>query len=85
MHLKDHRNENLKRRKGYGMRNIFVIAVAVLLLIAVAAPVQAAELPRADDHTWGGDPDKGPPLDDGWLSFWAYVMNVLYFYHLDVD
>ena len=43
MHLKDHSNEKPQtKRKGYDMRNLFVTAVAVLLLVMVA-PVQADE------------------------------------------
>jgi len=84
MHLKDHSNEKLEtKRKGYAMRNLFVIVVAVLLLIAVVAPVQAAELPSTEDHTWGGDPDEDVSVE-GWVSWWWFVMKILYFYHLDV-
>ena len=44
MYLKNQLTRNLKQRKGYSMRNVFVTAVAVLLLIAVVAPAQAEEL-----------------------------------------
>ena len=83
MRLKGHCNEKPKtRRKDYKMRSLFVIVVAVLLIIGMAAPIQTAEVQSTDDHTWGGDPDD--PACMGWVSWWWYVMNVLYFYPLDI-
>lgn len=69
------------------MRVTILTALAVILM---ALPIQAA----GDDHTWGGDPDRmqvtaieyhtwgGDPdtPDQGWVSWWWFVMNVLYFY-----
>ena len=65
------------------MRNVLVIVMVVLLLVAVVPSAQTAEIQPIEDHTWGGDPDDDPACM-GWVSWWWYVMNVLYFYHLDM-
>lgn len=69
------------------MRSLFVTVVAALLLIVMVLPAQAGQVSAEDvqpieDHTWGGDPDDTSV--QGWVWWWWFVMNVLYFYHLDV-
>lgn len=64
------------------MRNVFVIVMVVLLIIAVVPSAQTAEPQPTEDHTWGGDPDD--PAYGWWTSIWALIMNVLYFCPLDV-
>jgi len=87
MCLKNHSNQKPQtKRKGYAMRNLFVTVVAALLLIVMVLPAQAGQVSDGDvqpieDHTWGGDPDT---TIEGWVSWWWFVMTVLYFYHLDV-
>lgn len=64
------------------MRKVFIITMVVLLMIAVVPSAQTAEPQPVEDHNWGGDPDD--PACEGWVQLWWYVMNVLYFYPLDV-
>lgn len=65
------------------MRSILVIVMVVLLIIAVVPSAQTAEPQPIEDHIWGGDPD-GDPACEGWVQWWWYVMNVIYFCPLDV-
>jgi len=81
------------------MRSLFVIAVVALLTVAVTGPVQAQQkaadvtftIPCEIDANMNVVPNlpqepvcSGPPVGGWWLSMWAYIMNTLYFYHLDV-
>lgn len=43
---------------------------------------ETGEIQPIGDHTWGGDPDENPAYE-GWVSWWWFVMNVLYYYSCD--